>query len=43
MQVHLVVNFPMIFCKLNLDRVCDGNNILKDYRFIIKLRILLAL
>jgi hypothetical protein len=32
----------MNYYKLDLNRVCDGNNVLNDLKFIVKLSILLT-
>jgi hypothetical protein len=38
--VCLVAMFPMNECKLYLDNVCDGYNVLSDYKFAVKLNIM---
>ncbi len=35
-----VISFLMNLCKLDLNKVCDGNNVLNDWRSIVKLSFL---
>ncbi len=38
-----IANFSMNKCKLDLDNVCDDNNVVSDWRFVVKLNIMSAL